>query len=171
MVVSVTLGFMHFAIIGHCENGYYLNVCVPKFVYYWMLISLCICCCSRVHIYICLRMYWHASTHLSTVCWWEGRRWKEEGVRRKEWVKEGKMDCCYQNFFYFLTLKVYFDLNKKCLFCREFSWVMMMIKIKISITLIFLCGIYGEVIKMIVFGTFYNDDNDNWIIFKKWKNL
>ena len=29
---------------------------------------------------------------------------EEESVRREERVKEGEMDCCNPNFFFFLTL-------------------------------------------------------------------
>ena len=76
MIVSVTLGFMHFAFIRQSEgfqknrllwlilcskSGSYLCVCVPKFVCYLMLVCLCMCCCLSIHIYQCLHIYGHAS--------------------------------------------------------------------------------------------------------------
>ena len=66
----------------------------------------------------------------SAVCWWDRvRQRKRVWVDKSEWVSEWRkmeMDCCNQNFFLLLTLwklKVYFDLNMKCLFCGEFCWV------------------------------------------------
>ena len=53
------------------------------------------------------------------------------------------MECCNQNFFFFPTLlKIYFDLNMKCLFCGEFCWGMMIIGIKIIITLLFIYSFF-----------------------------
>ena len=112
------LSFIHSAIIGQSEDfwkkqsiwlifcsksGGYLCVCVPKFVYYWMLVWLCMCCCSSGYIYVCLCMYWNASLHNYTYFCYQlmGRSgMKEESVRREEWVREGGMDCCNQNFFF-----------------------------------------------------------------------
>ena len=51
---------------------------------------LCMCCCSRVHMYVCLCMYWHASLHIYTYfrCLLVGRSGtKEESVKRR--VSEG----------------------------------------------------------------------------------
>ena len=73
MVESVTLGFMHFAIVGQSEelkktiniiNFLFekwglllcLCVCVPKFVCYWMLVCWCMFCFSCIHMCICLCM-------------------------------------------------------------------------------------------------------------------
>ena len=39
---------------------------VPKFVCYWMLIYLGMCCYLCVHIYVCLWMYWYASLRIYT---------------------------------------------------------------------------------------------------------
>ena len=111
-----------------------LFVCVPKFVCYWTLVCLCMCSCLHIHMYVCVFLLAYIFyIFISAVCWWERvkQRKREEKSRwgRRKWIVE--------NFFFFLTLwllKVYFDLNMKSLFCGEFCWVMMMIKIKIIIT-------------------------------------
>ena len=53
-------------------------------------------------------MYWHASSQIYSYfcCLLVGRSaTKEESVRKEEWVKEWEMDCCNQNFFFFLNLR------------------------------------------------------------------
>ena len=111
---------------------------------------------------VCLRMYQHACLHIYRYfcCLLMGKvETKEESARQEEWVREREM---LQSGFLFLTdFMVYFDLNMKRLFCGKFCWVMM-IKIKIIMTLLFISsyfinlffmwyGIYGQVIKMICF--------------------
>ena len=112
MVVSVTLGFMHFAffrlgegfpkitinMVNFCQKwavihmyvGLSLYVCVSRFVYYWVLFCLCMCCCLCIHIYVCLRIHCHAPFHVFTYfrCLLLGRSKTKKGcVGSEEWVK------------------------------------------------------------------------------------
>ena len=135
-----------------------LFVCVLKFVCYWMLICLCMCCCSCVHICVCVHIYWHACLYIYTYfyCLFVERCGTEEkNVRREELVREEKIDCFNQIFFYFRTsmlAKVLFWFEIKCLFFGGGGSGVMMINIKIIFTLLFfflmLYSIYGQVIKM-----------------------
>ena len=64
-------------------------------------------------------------THISTVRYLEIVGRKKEDVREKEWVREIEIDCCNQNFFFFLILcelNLYFDLNMiKPFYFKQFS--------------------------------------------------
>ena len=69
------------------EHGFCLCACVPRFLCFWMLVCLCICC-----IYVYLRIYWYASSHIYTCfrCLLLGRsEAKEEGMKREEMGEEG----------------------------------------------------------------------------------
>ena len=128
------------------------NLCVSKFVCYWMLVCFWISCYSRVHKCICLRIYWHASSHIYTYfrCLSVRMHGTQEECEKRR-VDEGRGNESLQSQFLFLSnfvigelfvvVVVVVVLNMKCLFCGEFSWVMMkMTAIKIIITLPFLCG-------------------------------
>ena len=157
--MSVTLGLMHFAFVRQwrfSKKGWLIwlifcvCVCVPKFVYYWMLVCLHMCCCLHIHIYIRLCVYWLAFLHIYTYFHYlllgrgetkEGSVRKDELVRRGgKWIVAIRM-ISFSSIILpnFMVAKGLFDVNMKCLFCREFCWVMMMmIKIKIIIMLLFL---------------------------------
>ena len=129
------------------EHSTHLCVYMPKFVCYRMLVYLWICCCSRIHIYICLRIYWHASLYIYKYfrCLFLRKgEMNEESVRREEWVRGCRkwIVAIWIIFFSlilpnFMAAKGLFYINMKSLFCGEFCWIMMMIKIKIITTLLF----------------------------------
>ena len=93
------------------------------------------------HIMVCIFAYIHIFP-LSV----GGKGQDKESVRREEWVRRRWKKSCYnqKNLFFLLILPIFliakglFDVNMKCLFCGEFYLVvMMMIKIKIIIMLLF----------------------------------
>ena len=95
-----------------------------------------------ISIYTGIHLYLY--THNYAVCCWEGVRQRKEYEKRKvgeEWVGNGLLQSEWFHFLIilpnFMIAKGLFDGIMKCLFYREFCWVMMMIKIKIIITLLF----------------------------------
>ena len=123
-----------------------------------MLVSFCMCY-SRVHIYEYFLIYLaciFTSIHifpLSVV----GKGWDEERECKKRRMGEEEManGLLQSDWFLFLLIlpnfliaRGFFYVNMKCLFCGKFYGMVMMIKIKIIITLLFywlccqgLCGI------------------------------
>ena len=98
------------------------------------------CCFSRVHIFECLRIDWHASLHIYTYfcSLFLGRgETKKESMRSEVWVRCGKWIFTIRRIFSFdfMIAKGLFNVNMKYLFCGEFCWVRIMIKIEILITL------------------------------------
>ena len=76
----------------------FVCMCVPKFVCFWMLVYLCMCCRLYIHIYI----YLHIQRHASVIgMGWDKRRKCEKGRVVEEGV--GK-ELLQSEWFLFLLI-------------------------------------------------------------------
>ena len=89
-----------------------------------------ICAYNGIDIYI--------YTHICAVCCWEGVKQRKRAWEEKSgWEGRVRKELLPSEWFLFLLVqpnfpiaKSLFDVNTKCLFCGEFYWVIMMVKIK-----------------------------------------